>query len=70
MQTSEIKEEKVTANGYEAYRIVYDTEVNSSKLTIKQTFMVKDKAAFVITFTGTSEAEKVYNEMENSIIIK
>jgi len=69
--TSAFDEEKITVNGYDAYRISYSATRNGMTLDIKQTLLVSGRNAYVITFSGTDEdAETIYHNMENSFVMK
>ncbi|MCL2341833.1 MAG: hypothetical protein FWC53_01985 [Firmicutes bacterium] len=62
--------EKVTVNGYDAYRIAYDMNTGTSTVTIKQTLLVHGKNSYAITFAGLDTDEAVYQNMENSFVMK
>ena len=69
--TAEFKEEKIKVSNLDAYRIEYEAEVNGINVKISQTLIVKDKVAFIITYSGTEDqAAEVYSNMEKTFMVK
>lgn len=68
---SDVSKDKVTVNGYDAYRISYDMTANGNTATIMQTVLVNNKTGYVITYAGSdADGETVYHNMEDSIVMK
>jgi len=68
---SEVNKDKVTVNGYDAYRISYNMTVSGKTTAIMQTILVNNKTGYVLTYSGSdADGETVYHNMENSLVMK
>ncbi|MFA7298767.1 MAG: PsbP-related protein [Candidatus Absconditabacterales bacterium] len=66
---AEVENTTITINGVEAKKIIFKSSMNNTKLQFEQVFLIKNKIAYIITYTATEDTFDQYIKKVNEMII-